>query len=173
MKKEALFLFTLYTLTAAQDFCYKQGECVGGNVVDLMPGEQTYDECLDFCKSTANCNYFTMNQDTLVCLAFDSCPILDANICLDCHSGEKSCDHHHVCGEPGECNGAFITVNSAEDEYNCIAMCHQTSGCEYYTYYSDSNLCMAYSSCTSFTTSCADCVSGMASCGNVDPGWLV
>ena len=167
--KSVLICF-LALLVQVEPFCHEHGECVGGNVIGLSPGDSTYNECLDFCKETPNCNYFTYNEDTLSCLAYDSCPTLSTNTCNNCYSGQTYCNYYVQCGLPGRCIGVFLYYEMRDSEHDCIAMCHSTNGCLYYTYDTYTQACNAYSSCAGLDNSCLNCVSGESKCGNVDPG---
>ena len=173
MKQELLILFSIFSVAYSYN-CYVQGQCTNGNLIDLTPvlDDSGYNTCLDFCKSYPNCNNFTYNHDTLTCFAFETCPDVTTENCVDCRTGERNCSYYRQCGEHGQCTGGFLTAGAADNEYGCMAMCHDTSGCLYYTYYSDNNMCVILSSCTTFDTTCSDCVSGEVTCGNVNPGKL-
>ena len=173
MKKLLIIIPTILFVGTAngQSFCYEQGECIGGNIVDFQPGDSNYNNCLDVCLANTKCNYFTYSHDALACITFDSCPTFETNACIDCHSGERNCSHYRQCGERGACvDGGFVGIDATENENGCIASCHNTNGCLYYTYYADTNNCLLLSSCTHFDPTCADCVSGEVTCGNINPG---
>ena len=154
----------------AAAMCYEKGECTGGNVIGVVPGESDYNACLEICQANNNCKYFTYNHDVLTCFSFDSCPTISTDSCIDCHSGERACNYYRQCDAPGECNGGYLHSEARESEYHCIAMCHDIGGCLYYTYYADTSTCIAYSSCAGYSTGCSNCVSGEVTCGNINPG---
>ena len=69
--------------------CWVQGQCQG-NLLQTIPAA-TQEECLDQCKATQGCKWFTFGDDPApFCLLFHDCPILDET-CSSCISGEGRC----------------------------------------------------------------------------------
>lgn len=82
--------------------CFMPGECVESSIVSLIFPE-TVEECLDWCKHTESCLYFTHYQVDFVCLLLSECSggLSTAN-CKDCVSGDVKCEMME-CNEPGKC----------------------------------------------------------------------
>ena len=80
--------------------CFVPGECIEGNTVGLFSLE-TAEECLDRCKDSASCLYFTHYRVGFVCLLLSECNggLSTAN-CDDCVSGDVTCEPLE-CDEPG------------------------------------------------------------------------
>jgi hypothetical protein len=70
--------------------CWIQGRCLG-NLLGLEP-VSTKEECLELCKSTKGCNWFTIKDmgSFSYCTILHDCPKLDEN-CSNCISGERRC----------------------------------------------------------------------------------
>ena len=47
--------------------------------------------CLDFCRITNGCNYFSFYDNTKACFAFDNCVDFSVDTCADCISGDSTC----------------------------------------------------------------------------------
>ena len=77
--------------------CWVQGQCQG-NLIQTKPVE-TQEECLDQCKSTKGCKWFTFSNDPEpFCLLFRDCPNLDET-CSGCISGEQRCRAEEADGK--------------------------------------------------------------------------
>jgi hypothetical protein len=73
--------------------CWIQGQCEG-NLLETEP-MSTKEECLQLCKSTKGCNWFTFNNlsdanSASYCILLHDCPRLDET-CSSCISGERRC----------------------------------------------------------------------------------
>ena len=90
--------------------CWVKGECQG-NLILTKPLE-TQEECLDLCKTTEGCKWFTfVNQTEQFCILLHDCTSLDESA-SDCVSGEERCQSE-------EGNGKFLRV---EDSYQLYHM---------------------------------------------------
>ena len=73
--------------------CFKQGFCIGRlSQTDYL---ENADDCLDLCKSDANCEWFSFDQANRgYCALTVDCPVLDP-ACLneDCVHGQRDCLH--------------------------------------------------------------------------------
>ena len=69
--------------------CWVQGECQG-NLILTKPLE-TQEECLELCKSTKGCKWFTfLNPPEQLCILLQDCTSLDETA-SNCISGEQRC----------------------------------------------------------------------------------
>jgi hypothetical protein len=68
--------------------CWINGKCLG----TIYHSEKTknQNECLDFCKSVHDCNWFTFYEEFSECVLYLDCPSIDET-CNRCVSGEYSC----------------------------------------------------------------------------------
>ncbi len=67
--------------------CYVYGTCE-----DFAVGfthSLSVDDCLDFCRLTSLCNWFTQDNDQELCIAFQSCYEFSESACPDCVSGDR------------------------------------------------------------------------------------
>ena len=65
------------------------GECIG-LFLHVEVGISSPEECLQICKETKGCKWFTHDQSLSSCLLMADCNKLDET-CTDCISGESSC----------------------------------------------------------------------------------
>ena len=65
------------------------GECIGDfmHAVEEIPSKE---DCLNICKDTKHCKWFTYTKSLSTCLLMASCQTLDET-CQDCTSGEYRC----------------------------------------------------------------------------------
>jgi len=80
--------------------CFVNGECQESISIGVSE-ESTPESCLNTCKSTANCEFFTHYQDDNICLLLLDCVNLSDSDCTDCISGDVTCEEL-VCNEPGK-----------------------------------------------------------------------
>ena len=118
-------------LSASQTIdCFVDGVCEGGTTVALQPA-QDVESCLTFCKNTTECNYFSYQTSTKICIAYKDCDNLSAASCPDCTSGHANCSHR-FCFLPGQCDGQFVNVVFTENEFVCREECLEASNCQYF-----------------------------------------
>ena len=53
-----------------------------------LTGTSNPEECLDYCTTIEDCNYFTHYEDSDFCVAYRDCPATNS-ACNDCISGDK------------------------------------------------------------------------------------
>ena len=66
------------------------------------------------------------------------------------------------CYVPVQCVGAIsvgVSVISSPEE--CLGFCNSVPSCLYFTHYSESDYCIAFSNCPQTDADCTDCISGM------------
>ena len=76
----------------ADPTCWIGGECKG-NKIHIAPSPQSKEECLEECKITFGCKWFTFHQyksPQPACLLFSDCSSIDET-CETCISGERRC----------------------------------------------------------------------------------
>ena len=118
-------------------------------------------------------------------MLFETCT-LDDN-CPTCTSGQLDCNSgsNYQCDVVGECVGEFVGSSNSASSQECLQVqkhcrhfrillimcfhlnlkaCSDSSSCTWYTYHSESSLCLHYSSCELSTTTCPTCLSGQVEC---------
>ena len=70
--------------------CFVPGECIQSNLVSVE-STQSAEMCLDLCKNTDNCQWFTYIAYASLCELLQDCPQLDESNCAECVSGEVAC----------------------------------------------------------------------------------
>ena len=81
--------------------CLAYGECTKSELIALYHNE-TYNSCLDKCKSESRCEWITINPDFNICFLFDECDKIDEELCPNCLSSDTDCDYIR-CHETGLC----------------------------------------------------------------------
>jgi hypothetical protein len=69
--------------------CDVRGECTG---IIIESSSMTYlvEDCLQLCKSTPGCAWFTFYQNHYQCFLFESCSTI-VSTCETCVSGQRAC----------------------------------------------------------------------------------
>lgn len=76
---------------AQEEICFVGGECVEPELVGATETDNAQD-CLDFCKTQAGCNYFTWYGDQGgICMLSADCPSVSQGACNDCYAGSVTC----------------------------------------------------------------------------------
>ena len=78
--------------SSEEPICWIKGECLGTEVQFLST--QTKEECLEACKNTLACAWFTFRSfksQEPICQLFSDCSSLDET-CETCISGERRCE---------------------------------------------------------------------------------
>ena len=90
-----------YTKSNSESVCFVPGECTDSNLIKAEISA-TVELCLDVCKNTENCGWFTYVTYAGLCEIFENCGLLDPANCADCISGEVNCTAPK-CNVPGIC----------------------------------------------------------------------
>ena len=67
---------------------------VPGQCIDVALGgtkASSVDACVIFCNADPNCNFWTFNQDSDLCMTFPGCKEVDEVACPSCVYGEREC----------------------------------------------------------------------------------
>ena len=92
MRSCFLVLVGLAALARAADpDCFQPGECLMSPYLD-DEGTSDLQECLDLCRETDFCSYWTVYQDENLCFLFQDCIEYGVDTCEDCYSGPKECE---------------------------------------------------------------------------------
>ena len=105
-----VFFFSNYrhceNKTIENPTCNKKGECLGGGLIVLK--FEDYKDCLNDCKNTTNCAWFTYHEEGNFCFLFDGCKSFSTN-CSKCFSGEVSCpSSDYQCNLAGMCQVGLL-----------------------------------------------------------------
>ncbi len=65
--------------------------------------------CVDLCKETDGCTYYSYDNVGGFCSAYESCPLVDDS-CNSCVSGEADCPRN-LCQLEGGCVGILVTLS--------------------------------------------------------------
>ena len=155
-----LLLVNIMPREAHSQQCYVPGECIG----QLVGSFQSYDryECLSVCSNVRDCTWFSSNGENGFCGLFETCEEVSTENCSQCVSGEYNCEVLR-CGIIGECKGNFITEDNRATEHLCQDFCTSYTGCSFYTYHKNTNLCLLFEDCPE-VNNCQSCVSGQPGC---------
>ena len=150
---------------------------VTDDLLDIMTGVETLEECRAVCLDQEDCNYFTyydLNSSPLreACFTYRDCP--SVHECHDCVSESKYCQ---TCGveRSGIIDENLLDfMTEVESEIDCKAQCISTPNCSYYTYFTaqDSHfpeLCFLLSSLEDPVTVCPHCLTGPRDCQEEEP----
>ena len=158
------------TTTQSDLVCFETGvECVDVSL-DVVVTADEYG-CLDFCKATPGCLWFTWHPDDGICFAFPGCE--DNAACDDsCIRGEVGCTNdggEAQCDVVGRCLSVAIDSAVTSSASQCLTdVCQPNPQCQWYTFDSSSGICLAFEDCDDFDASCGTCVSGEDEC-EVEP----
>ena len=84
-------LFLGLICVSAQQQCFVPGECTESDLVTALPAVDL-NNCLEMCKNTPECAWFTFVSYANFCELFTNCEELAIDNCADCISGEKDCE---------------------------------------------------------------------------------
>jgi len=155
--------------------CYEVNKSWGNNTLqEIASPIFEAQDCHRLCKASINCTAWTWANDNNheiqdACFLFSS--IGDQVSFPQCVSGPKSC----VCSENYACSATQENTISyypnTDLEEVCQEYCMNTLGCEFYTWYDQSevltNLCVLLSSCEDNFSDCNGCFTGPADCGAI------
>ena len=90
---KVFFVICLAACCSAQEdlICHEPGECQQ-SVIEHVSVTSSYNECLESCKNYPTCEYLSFNKDGNACTFYVDCPDISADICEDCHTGQKGPD---------------------------------------------------------------------------------
>ena len=111
-------------------------------VDEEIQGVETVELCSDLCKEDASCRGFTWLTNGVVSYCYKFKALTGIHACDGCSSGTFP----ETLG--GTCAGSvddIIDQDTTEDVEGCAQFCHDTLGCNAYTWYDEN---------TPFATSC-------------------
>jgi len=108
--------------------CTKAGECeiLEDNLLDIMSGVGSVDECGKLCNSSSSCNFYTFlgegNHFRHTCYLYKSCSIFVTD-CVDCTTGLSHCD---ICDfEDTQQDGSCVRTECGEGWTNFETSCYK------------------------------------------------
>ncbi len=131
-------------------------------------------DCLDTCKATPNCTWYTYHgTDSSFCALHLNCPLINVESCPECISGELctkyiqsmhntlrdiifwlgevSCESTTVCNEPGICTGTLIHEEDANSLANCQVKYQDFQVCLYQKPFPFQATCDSYPGCNYYS----------------------
>ena len=133
-------------------------------VDEEIPGIKTVELCSELCKEDASCHGYTWKSNDIVgyCYKFKNLDGLHA--CEGCSSGTVP---ENLTGACAESSDDVVDTATTETVEECFKFCHETLGCNVYTWYNSStplaNSCFLYASCNE-EIPCYGCVTGRINC---------
>ena len=82
---------TIGTTTVPDLQCFIPGECTNSAFVGAEPAVDI-NNCLQLCKDTSDCAWFTFVPYAMFCELFTECVDLAVDNCANCISGQKQCE---------------------------------------------------------------------------------
>ena len=157
-----LLLLAIPALTSAQGDvgCFVPGECTESFFTDIEEDSNPVD-CLNFCKETHDCGYFTHYSDTSFCFALTNCAQFSNTTCSVCVSGEVACDL--PCCLSGRCDGLLVSFLVTSSANECLDACKAETRCGYFSFDSSDGLCTLTRDCPHIDE-CPVCVYGKREC---------
>ena len=169
-------LVSILTLAAGRNVshgqCNLDGLCLGDLVGETRFDYDTNTEgkaaCINFCRKTQGCFWYSFDMYSGLCLALEDCPTLDDIMTRpdSTHytSGNKDCRKYR-CHEPGMCHGTIIEANTYRND--CLDQCQDTPECLWFTYFPKDKACILFADdCSDSLFSCSDCFSGQRQCSS-------
>ena len=71
--------------------CFIPGECTSSALVGAEPAVDV-NNCLQLCKDSSDCAWFTFVPYAMFCELFSECAVLSIDNCASCISGQKVCE---------------------------------------------------------------------------------
>ncbi len=140
--------------------CFFVGHCIKSQTVGESIQKNEID-CLELCKSTPGCAWFSFKYENNFCELLDNCIELDlTNFWI---SGSGSC-RIPECWINGKCLGSVYYSGKTQNKNDCLALCKSYSECSWFTFYEEDSNCVLYLDCPSIDETCTRCVSGEHSC---------
>jgi hypothetical protein len=134
--------------------CLQIGHCRDSYYIAGEPMADEF-ECLQFCKSEADCNWFTFFPSTSYCELLKTCTTLDPEICTDCLTGQPDCvPDDPTCWVEGECEGIVDYVTGSPSAEDCLDLCSKTLGCRWFTFHGKALECLLLKTCPTIDESC-------------------
>ena len=92
---QTLIFLILISLSNAQQ-CNITGICLNSEVIEVINDILAYEECLQECKQSQECQWLSFYPDGLLCELFKDCPEIDETVCHNCITSEKTCGDDHT-----------------------------------------------------------------------------
>lgn len=148
MEHLGFFIVSIFLLPALTHAQLPNGACVsdyvscaitGDNLVGLVDGVSSAEECRQFCEETPDsCEFYSYFGPASypfddACLLFSNCTTLEQ--CTDCLTEDVEC-YFCAAAIEGHVGDNLIEIwDDVEDEALCEERCRSTSGCNFYTYH--------------------------------------
>ena len=174
MSFAVILYFVLIGHSSAQDLCEQNLEC-GNSLIVGFEEKDTYNDCLDACKTNPNCNFFTYNTYDLFCNEFYNCLNITTS-CQTCYLSEKNCPPISVCNLEGECIGRYILDREVDSLEACQQLCVEQllPRCGFSTYNPDTQACLLTENCLQVDTSvCPDCIANSRTCSSTTTSGMI
>ena len=154
--------------------CNLDGLCQGSIIKEVSFDFETIVEgkvaCINFCRKTPGCFWYSLDRNSGMCTALEDCPTLEINNQSHIISGNKDCSKY-TCKEYGLCQGTLIEVYPYADDYKtCLDHCQDNPECLWFTYFPQGKACVLLASdCSDTLLPCSDCLSGQRQCKEISP----
>ncbi len=61
-------------------------------IAELLHEVESAEDCLDFCQSNSDCEFFTFYGVDHSCLNLVNCVNFASDTCSECYSGDRNCE---------------------------------------------------------------------------------
>ena len=173
-------LVSTLALAASRDVpdgqCNQDGLCLGNFLDETSFDFETTAEnrvaCINFCRVTPKCFWYSLDMNSGMCIALEDCPQLDKSMTKPAHfiSGNKDCSKY-TCNKSGRCQGTLIDAYPHEDANTCLEDCQSKNhpDCHWFTYFPQDEACILLADCSDELLPCSDCFSGQRQCEEMSP----
>lgn len=138
--------------------CVIEGLCNG--VVGSFNISDSIENCVLSGRSLEGVTWVSYNLGNGVCSNLLDCPSVDAEIPTTV-SSEVSCP---ICTANGECVGTLLNVELTDSVENCLEKCQTQSGCKWFAYNKNSEICGLLETCQRIDDSEHTWISGEVRC---------
>ena len=99
--------------------CFTVGECQDSFNFEVRQVSDKL-ECLDLCRQSLGCSWFTFSARTCSCTLFKDCNILDLESCPECLTGHDNCHSDNpVCFAQAQCEGIQKSSAITPSAWDC------------------------------------------------------
>ena len=158
---QSLIVITFSLTFTAALHCDITGKCTNSNLVGFDK-KNSSTECLKFCKSLNNCQWYTFNTETNSCEGFANCKVFSSKIFPNCLTGQVNCMEDADCFQKSLCIEEATSVSEEDASEDCLLRCRRTKDCQWFNF--NHGLCLTLNSCDTIDESCDSCLSGPATC---------
>jgi len=73
-----------------------------------------------------------------------------------------------LCDEVGQCQGVKLFSGKVSNKDDCMVLCRANASCEWFTYFTDFQICMLFKTCDNINIDLKTAISGEKECTSID-----